>query len=104
MPNETDSDVRQKVRKFLQDRQRAYLTVFGKDNVAAQTVLEDLAKFCFENKSCFDPDARIHAVAEGRREVMLRVRHHLNMDLDELEAHYFRQEKSWAKDNKQAAK
>lgn len=37
-------------------------------------VLEDLSRFCRLNETCFHPDQRVHAVKEGRREVILRIK------------------------------
>lgn len=69
---------------FLRSRQQAYLFTFPKENVLAQKVLEDLAHFCRANESTFHPDPRTHAVLEGRREVWLRIQHHLNLSDEEL--------------------
>lgn len=38
-----------------------------------QIVAEDLARFCRDKESTFHPDARVHALGEGRREVWLRI-------------------------------
>jgi hypothetical protein len=54
------------------------MTPFG------QEVLADLAKFCRAHETCFHPDARAHAVAEGRREVFLRIQRHLNLSDEQL--------------------
>lgn len=50
----------------------------------AEEVLADLAKFCRANQSTFHADPRVHAVAEGRREVWLRITQHLNLTDDQL--------------------
>lgn len=55
---------------------------------AGQGVLIDLARFCRANETCFHPDPRLHAVAEGRREVWLRVQQHLSLTTEELYALY----------------
>ena len=68
----------------IQKRQRAYLNTFTKENVAAQEVLKDLARFCRAYESTFHPDARIHAVLEGRREVFLRIREYLSLTTEEI--------------------
>lgn len=69
-------------RNFLNRRRTAYvrtfLTPFG------QEVLADLAKFCRANESTFHTDPRAHAVAEGRREVWLRLQRHLQLTDDQL--------------------
>ena len=71
-----------KAQQFLGRRRTAYvktfLTPFG------QEVLADLAKFCRAHETCFHMDARAHAVAEGRREVFLRIQRHLNLTDDQL--------------------
>jgi hypothetical protein len=56
----------------LAELQQAYNICLGA-GVATSMVLEDLAKFCRADQSCFDADPRIHAVLEGRREVWLRI-------------------------------
>lgn len=67
---------------FLRGRKRAYQLTFN--TIAGQTVLADLSKFCRADRSCFDDDARRHAVAEGRREVWLRIQQHMNLTSEEL--------------------
>jgi len=73
---------------LLRRRRLAYVLTFKKDNYAAQEVLIDLAKFCRANASTFHQDARMHAVIEGRREVWLRISHHLNLSSEQLFALY----------------
>ena len=67
----------EKTRQFLQRRQHAYTKTF--QGPLAEVVLRDLARFCRANETTFHEDARLHAVAEGRREVWLRIANHLNM-------------------------
>ena len=74
--------LKEKLRRFVLGRQHAYRQVFK--GPYAQDVLSDLALFCRANASTFDPDARLHAVAEGRREVWLRLQNHLNLTPAEL--------------------
>ena len=50
--------------------------------------LKFLAKFCRADESCFHADPRLHAVAEGRREVWLVIQNYLNLQPDELYAIY----------------
>lgn len=73
-------------RDFLSRRRTAYvrtfLTPFGGE------VLEDLARFCRAHESTFHVDPRAHAVAEGRREVWLRIQKHLQLTDDQLWAIY----------------
>lgn len=76
------------VKSFLFHRQAAYKEVFKVDSLLVQKVLEDLSKFCREKESCFHVDPRAHAVAEGRREVILRIRKHLDLSSEELLDYY----------------
>lgn len=72
--------------EFLRIRKRNYQLAFGQP--AGQEVLIDLAKFCRADQSCFDPDPRVHAALEGRREVWLRIQQHLNLTPQQLTALY----------------
>ena len=74
----------EKVKSFLFARQQAYVQVFSKEDLAVDAVLKDLEKFCRANESTFHADPRVHAVLEGRREVYLRIQHHLKLNSDEL--------------------
>jgi hypothetical protein len=67
---------------FVRARKRNYQLALS--SPAGQEVLIDLARFCRANESCFHADARLHAVAEGRREVWLRIQQHLNLKPTEL--------------------
>jgi len=71
-----------KLRVALGDRRYAYQTTFK--GPTAQVVLKDLARFCRAHESTFHADPRAHAMAEGRREVWLRIQSHLNLTTDEL--------------------
>jgi len=71
-----------RVLDFLRRRQSAYRTVFS--GPVADIVLADLAVFCRATTSTFHPDARVHAVAEGRREVFLRIANHLHLSDEQL--------------------
>lgn len=68
---------------FLRRRKRNYQLTFD-NSPAAQEVLQDLAKFCRANETCFHADARVHAVLEGRREVFVRIQNHLNLSSEQL--------------------
>lgn len=76
----------EKLKTYLSDRQRAYQLTFSQEH--AKAVLEDLAKFCRANQSTFHQDARIHAVLEGRREVYLRIKEHLDLSPESFLARY----------------
>lgn len=67
---------------FLRGRKRAYQLAFG--TPAGQEVLQDLMEFCRANETCFHADPRLHAVAEGRREVYLRIQKHLDLTGQQL--------------------
>jgi hypothetical protein len=47
-------------------------------------VLEDLSRFCRGKESTFHPDPRVHALQEGRREVLLRILDYLTLSPEEL--------------------
>jgi hypothetical protein len=68
--------------EFLRLRKRDYGLTFLTPN--GQRVLSDLARFCRANETCFNADARLHAVAEGRREVWLRIQDHLTLTSEQL--------------------
>jgi hypothetical protein len=72
----------EQVRRVLMRRRHAYNVTFRAP--LGEEVLRDLARFCRAHESTFHPDPRLHAVAEGRREVFLRICYHMNMTPDEL--------------------
>lgn len=74
--------VLESARQFLSRRRTAYVRTFT--GPFADEVLQDLARFCRANQSTFHPDPRAHAVAEGRREVWLRIQQHLKLTDDQL--------------------
>ncbi len=67
---------------FLRTRGQAYRNTFK--GIHAETVIEDLAKFCRANESTFNTDPRLEGILQGRREVWLRITQHLNLTEDEL--------------------
>ena len=71
-----------KARTLLRDRQVNYRLALG--GAPGQAVLEDLAWFCRADQTTFHPDPRVHALMEGRREVWLRIKEHLDLDLEDL--------------------
>lgn len=79
----TEKDVEDATRG-LAARQRAYSACFS----GAKEVLEDLARFCRANETCWDPDPRVHAALEGRREVWLRIQTTLGLTPEQLFALY----------------
>jgi hypothetical protein len=72
------------VKSVLVERKKAYQFTFNKEDMSNRLALQDMAKFCFAAKSTFDPDPRIHALREGRREVWLRISQYLNLTDDEI--------------------
>jgi hypothetical protein len=74
-----------RARALLGDRRFAYRKTFaGQRGTAPDIVLRDLAKFCRAHESTMHIDARAHAVAEGRREVWLRIQRHMNLSPEQL--------------------
>lgn len=76
------NDLLEKARQFIAGRQYAYKKTF--QGPLGEEVLKDLAQFCRANSSTFHEDARLHAVAEGRREVWLRLQQHLQLSPADL--------------------
>jgi len=72
----------EKARSFLSRRREAYRSVFLNPN--GDKVLRDLAVFCFANKTTFHDSDRESVLAEGRREVWLRLSAHLNLSPEQL--------------------
>lgn len=78
-------------RDSIEEIKKAYERVFGESNdPSLRIVMNDLKRFCRVDRTCFHPDPRLHAVAEGRREVALRIFDHLSLSVDQL---YDRQQK-----------
>lgn len=74
---------------ILGDRQRAYQLAFKE--AAGAAVLADLAVFCRANETCVIPGDRDRTyVLEGRREVYLRIRDHLDLAAEQLIKKYTR--------------
>lgn len=73
-----------RAQEFLMVRRTQYIRVFDFENSNAQAVLQDLAKFCRASESTFHPDPRIEGRLDGRREVWLRIQHHLQLTPDQL--------------------
>ncbi len=75
-------ELKDKLRSIFSTRQQCYRQTFR--GPVADEVLRDLARFCRANTSTFHEDERLHALAEGRREVWLRIQSHLKLTPDEL--------------------
>ena len=73
-----------RARRFLATRRYAYQATFK--GPLAEQVLADLADFCFARSSTFHKDMTREQclTAQGRREVWLRIAHHLNLTEDQL--------------------
>ena len=71
-----------KVRQALGERRYAYQKTFN--GPLAEVVLKDLSRFCRAHESTFHADPRAHAMAEGRREVWLRIQNHLKLTPEQL--------------------
>lgn len=72
----------------MRDRKMAYTQVFGVETPANRAVLVDLQHFCRNRASTFHPDPRVHALLEGRREVVLRIADFLELNVEQLVAKY----------------
>ncbi len=72
----------ERLKQYLGRRKYAYKQTFK--GPLAEEVLADLARFCRAHQSTFNTDPRAHAVLEGRREVWLRIAHHLQLTEPEL--------------------
>lgn len=71
------------------DRKRAYQLAFG--TPAGEAVLADMAAFCRARETCVVPGDRDRTwVLEGRREVYLRIRDHLDLSAEQLVEIYTR--------------
>lgn len=74
----------QKVREALLSRRYAYQKTFPHAGVYSNAVLKDLARFCRAHETTFSENDRAHVLAEGRREVWLRLQHHLQLTPEQL--------------------
>jgi hypothetical protein len=82
-------DASQAAQDALRVRREAYVRVFS-SAVASDTrlVLDDLSRFCRFHSSTFHADPRIHALLEGRREVIQRITDHITLSFADLYAKY----------------
>lgn len=74
----------ERAKAWLRSRQLAYQRVFLGHGIDTDIVLKDLAKFCRAHESTFNPDPRIAAMLDGRREVWTRIVHHLKLTDDQI--------------------
>ena len=75
-------EAHEQARALLRDRQVSYQHALG--GAPGQAVLADLARFCRADQTTFHPDPCVHALMEGRREVWLRIKEYLDLDLEAL--------------------
>jgi len=76
--------VLEQARAFLWTRARAYQRIFLDHGHDTDTVLGDLATFCRASETTYHADPRLSDVLIGRREVFLRIAHHLHLTEDQL--------------------
>ena len=69
---------------YLNKRTRAYKHTFNVEEVFPRIVMEDLAKFCRAHESTFHKEQSMSDRLDGRREVWLRISHHLNLTDEQL--------------------
>jgi hypothetical protein len=70
------------LKKTISKRKAAYRAVFS--GPQADIVLADLARTCRYFDSTFDPNPSVMAFLEGRRDVFMRIRQHLELTEEEL--------------------
>lgn len=66
-----------RAKMLLASRRTNYVRTFK--NPVGRVVLKDLAKFCRAHESTGHADAAVAARLDGRREVWLRIQHHLEL-------------------------
>jgi hypothetical protein len=72
---------------IMSDRKRAYQLAFN--TPAGEAILADLIPFCRARETCVVPGDRDRTyVLEGRREVYLRIRDHLDLTPEQLVERY----------------
>lgn len=79
------SNYREEAKRELLRRVSLYRSVFNTETVAGKEVLEDLGRFCRENKSCYHPDDTLMKMTMGRRETFLYIKDMLTLSDEELE-------------------
>lgn len=76
------SDLLERAKRLLFARRYQYQRVFAGPN--AEAVLADLAVFCRAGESTFHDNERVQSKLDGRREVWLRIQHHLQLTETQL--------------------
>jgi hypothetical protein len=74
----------ERAREWLRSRQLAYQRVFLGHGIDTEIVLHDLAKFCRAHESTFHIEHSASDRLDGRREVWLRIQHHLQLTDQQL--------------------
>lgn len=69
-------------KQFLFGRRHQYRMCFN--SPPGENVLRDLAVFCRAGQSTFHDNERVQSKLDGRREVWLRIAHHLNLNEAQL--------------------
>ena len=80
--------LRDEAKSVLANRALSYQRVFLHKGLDTDRVLLDLAKFCRARESTFHPDHSVSDRLDGRREVWLRIMHHLKLSEEQLWALY----------------
>lgn len=84
-PKKGKPEKRIKEEQKILRRERIYKEVLNVESPQVQELLADLSKFCLANETTiqFDAQGRVDQnkilIAEGRREVWLRIQQHLNL-------------------------
>lgn len=77
----------EKVKEEIRARKLAFQRCFRDGNASKDDVVimrRVLDRFCRKNRSTFHADQRLHALAEGRREVMLLIDDYNELTVDDL--------------------
>ena len=74
----------ERARMFLWNRALAYRRIFLTHGTDTDVVLSDLARFCRAHDSTFHIDHSASDRLDSRREVWLRIQHHLRLTDEEL--------------------
>ncbi len=80
----TPQQATEAAQQIVANRKLAFSQTFNLESQSVIAVLEDLAAFCRAHETAFNPDPRIHAALEGRREVWLRIQNHLHLTSEQL--------------------
>lgn len=71
-----------KAKQLLESRTQCYRRIFESED--GEYLLRDLAKFCRAHDSTFHENERAASRLDGRREVWLRIQHHLKLTEQEI--------------------